>query len=102
MSDECLMKQETVFSFCTQYQAVMRKFTLAENTRGALRGKGQTAPTSATDERGDYMLLIMHILSMAGIFDKDGIAFNCVCIVPFVSISHMIASPARDYWFTSQ
>ncbi len=32
MSDECLMKQETVFSFCTQYQAVMRKFTLAGKT----------------------------------------------------------------------
>ena len=30
MSDECLMKQETVVSFYTQYQAVMRKFTLAE------------------------------------------------------------------------
>ena len=29
MSDECLMKQETVFSLYTQYQAVMRKFTLA-------------------------------------------------------------------------
>ena len=29
MSDECLMKQETAFSFYTQYQAVMRKFTLA-------------------------------------------------------------------------
>ena len=29
MSDECLMKQETAFPFCTQYQAVMRKFTLA-------------------------------------------------------------------------
>jgi len=29
MSDECLMKEETVFSFYTQYQAVMRKFTLA-------------------------------------------------------------------------
>ena len=32
MSDECLMKQETVFSFYTQYQAVMRKFTLARKT----------------------------------------------------------------------
>ena len=31
MSDECLMKQETVFSFYAQYQAVMRKFTLAGN-----------------------------------------------------------------------
>ena len=30
MSDECLMKQETVFPFYTQYQAVMRKFTLAD------------------------------------------------------------------------
>jgi len=30
MSDECLMKQEMVFSFYTQYQAVMRKFTLAD------------------------------------------------------------------------
>ena len=29
MSDECLMKQETVFSFYIVYQAVMRKFTLA-------------------------------------------------------------------------
>ena len=29
MSDECLIKQETVVSFYTQYQAVMRKFTLA-------------------------------------------------------------------------
>ena len=29
MSDECLMKQEMVFSFYTLYQAVMRKFTLA-------------------------------------------------------------------------
>jgi len=32
MSDECLMKQETVFSFCVVYQAVMRKFTLAGKT----------------------------------------------------------------------
>ena len=29
MSDECLMKQETVFPFYVVYQAVMRKFTLA-------------------------------------------------------------------------
>ena len=29
MSDECLMKQVTVFSFYIVYQAVMRKFTLA-------------------------------------------------------------------------
>ena len=29
MSDECLMKQETVFSFYIVYQVVMRKFTLA-------------------------------------------------------------------------
>ena len=29
MSDECLMKQETVFSFYVDCQAVMRKFTLA-------------------------------------------------------------------------
>ena len=32
MSDECLMKQEMVVSFYTQYQAVMRKFTLAGKT----------------------------------------------------------------------
>ena len=30
MSDECLITQETVFPFYTQYQAVMRKFTLAK------------------------------------------------------------------------
>ena len=29
MSDECLITLETAFSFYTQYQAVMRKFTLA-------------------------------------------------------------------------
>ena len=29
MSDECLMKQETVFPFYIDCQAVMRKFTLA-------------------------------------------------------------------------
>ena len=29
MSDECLMKQETVVSFYIECQAVMRKFTLA-------------------------------------------------------------------------
>lgn len=29
MSDECLITLETVFPFYTQYQAVMRKFTLA-------------------------------------------------------------------------
>ena len=29
MSDECLMKQETVFLFYIDCQAVMRKFTLA-------------------------------------------------------------------------
>ena len=33
MSDECLMKQETVFSFYVVYQAVMRKFTLAGKTK---------------------------------------------------------------------
>ena len=32
MSDECLMKQETVFSYCNDCQAVMRKFTLAGKT----------------------------------------------------------------------
>ena len=30
MSDECLIKQETVVSFYIVYQAVMRKFTLAD------------------------------------------------------------------------
>lgn len=33
MSDECLITLETVFSFYTQYQAVMRKFTLAGKSR---------------------------------------------------------------------
>ena len=32
MSDECLMKQETVFLLYIVYQAVMRKFTLARKT----------------------------------------------------------------------
>ena len=29
MSDECLIRLETVFSYCYDCQAVMRKFTLA-------------------------------------------------------------------------
>ena len=36
MSDECLMKQETVVSFYVVYQAVMRKFTLAGKTDAEL------------------------------------------------------------------
>ena len=36
MSDECLITLETVFPFYTQYQAVMRKFTLAGKTRSFL------------------------------------------------------------------
>ena len=35
MSDECLMKQETVFLFYIDCQAVMRKFTLAGKTKFA-------------------------------------------------------------------
>ena len=41
MSDECLMKQETLFSFYIVYQAVMRKFTLAGKAK-ALRLKAPT------------------------------------------------------------
>jgi len=33
MSDECLMTQEFGFPFYTQYQAVMRKFTLATKSK---------------------------------------------------------------------
>ena len=36
MSDECLMKQETVVSFYVVYQAVMRKFTLAQTTKNTI------------------------------------------------------------------
>ena len=32
MSDECLITLETVFSYCYDCQAVMRKFTLAGKT----------------------------------------------------------------------
>ena len=32
MSDECLITLETVFLFYTQYQAVMRKFTLTDQS----------------------------------------------------------------------
>jgi len=32
MSDECLITLETVFSYCNDCQAVMRKFTLAGKT----------------------------------------------------------------------
>ena len=33
MSDECLIKQETVISLYVVYQAVMRKFTLAGKSK---------------------------------------------------------------------
>ena len=33
MSDECLIRLETVFSYCYDCQAVMRKFTLAHKTK---------------------------------------------------------------------
>ena len=36
MSDECLMKQETVFLLYIVYQAVMRKFTLAGQTGSSI------------------------------------------------------------------
>ena len=39
MSDECLMKQEMVFSFCIVYQAVMRKFTLAAKSYATKKGR---------------------------------------------------------------
>ena len=42
MSDECLMKQETVFSFYVVYQAVMRKFTLAGKSGARASGKNNT------------------------------------------------------------
>ena len=35
MSDECLITLETVFSYCYDCQAVMRKFTLAGKTINA-------------------------------------------------------------------
>ena len=44
MSDECLMKQETVFSFYTQYQAVKRKFTLAGKTVNSKLNQSASAP----------------------------------------------------------
>ena len=41
MSDECLITLETVFSYCNDCQAVMRKFTLAGKTLyGARRAIG--------------------------------------------------------------
>ena len=39
MSDECLMKQETVVSFYVVYQAVMRKFTLAGKSSILLKSR---------------------------------------------------------------
>ena len=39
MSDECLMKQETVVSYCYDCQAVMRKFTLAGKSQTCVQGE---------------------------------------------------------------
>ena len=39
MSDECLMKQETVILLYVVYQAVMRKFTLAGKTFLKIEGE---------------------------------------------------------------
>lgn len=42
MSDECLMKQETVIPFYVVYQAVMRKFTLADISSARFADKYQS------------------------------------------------------------
>ena len=53
MSDECLMKQETVFSFYTQYQAVMRKFTLAGKSElDALKAENKSDLSFTYEEGG--------------------------------------------------
>jgi len=57
MSDECLMKQETVFLFYTQYQAVMRKFTLAGKS-----GEVYLYRKKNPDLQKDLILLIIYSL----------------------------------------
>ena len=51
MSDECLMKQETVIPFYVDCQAVMRKFTLAGESEEFIYHK-QPTPSS---REGDCM-----------------------------------------------
>ena len=70
MSDECLMKQETVFSFYIVYQAVMRKFTLAGKSLNQMLEFSETYsrlhnlhPIRELDADGDLLADVSHPVS---------------------------------------
>ena len=82
MSDECLMKQETVFSFYTQYQAVMRKFILT----------GKASLVSA--------LAAPHVLRVAGVKYNYQVIHDDISKVPLVGVRHVVALPLFERWLT--
>ena len=55
-------------------------------------GALKSGERGARNERGK-LLFIMHVLSMAGIDDRNGITIDGISEVPFVGISHVIAFP---------
>ena len=63
MSDECLMKQEFGFSFYTQYQAVMRKFTLAgKSLRTVRQGVNVMSEIEGQEDITTYLICIKTVV----------------------------------------
>ena len=42
------------------------------------------------------VLSIVHILGVASIHHGNGITFDGVCVIPFISVSHIITFPSTD------
>lgn len=63
--------------------------------RAPYYGARKSGERGARNERGKN-LRIMHVLSMTGIDNGDGIAIDGISIIPFVSISHVIVFPTRN------
>ena len=41
---------------------------------------------------------LVHILSVAGIYHRNGVSLDGVGVVPFVGIRHVVALPSADGW----
>ena len=62
MADECLITQETVFPYCYDCQAVMRKFTLA----------GKTASEKGMKSSNDSLECLRAKFCNAGTYPDEG------------------------------
>ena len=49
----------------------------------------------------DLSSLIVHVLGVACIYNRDGIALYRIGKIPLVSVGHVISFPTFKRWFTS-